>query len=490
MAELKTEKKRARHGFRHSGRDSQVRIYLGKQMRFFINESDWKVLPMAAIIAAMVSMVIRKRFFVTKEGALLGGFALACVAIWNGCFNSIQSICRERPIVKREHRSGMHVSSYVIAHMIYQLFLCVLQTILTIYVMVLMEVKIPAQGFITRWMVMDLAISMLLITYASDMLSLFISSISHTTTGAMTIMPFVLIFQLVFSGGLIPLPQWSKSVSNFTISNYGIKVLAAQAGYNQLPMTTAWEMIENMENSEIGGTVTVGEVLDLLNSPGIQKRRDTEVLKSYTVGEVAEILNCADESLHLRELEVMHPASLRSIVESLLNNAELSSLLEREILPDFAGIERKTFGGLLRDMLEDEDMQPLLDIEIGANVNLGQVLDFLHTEEVVRLTADEQLNTSVTLGDIIDFLNGNEAIQAQRDRSFTFKTTVGELLNLFGKENVKDLVMTRTALATQNPEYELSEEKLWNNWLALSGFIALFALLAFVSLKMIDRDKR
>ena len=54
MAELKTEKKRARHGFRHSGRDSQVRIYLGKQMRFFINESDWKVLPMAAIIAAMV----------------------------------------------------------------------------------------------------------------------------------------------------------------------------------------------------------------------------------------------------------------------------------------------------------------------------------------------------------------------------------------------------------------------------------------------------
>ena len=46
----------------HAGRSSQVLIYLGKQFRFFINESDWKVLPMAAIIAGLVGMVIRRRF--------------------------------------------------------------------------------------------------------------------------------------------------------------------------------------------------------------------------------------------------------------------------------------------------------------------------------------------------------------------------------------------------------------------------------------------
>ena len=88
---------------------------------------------MAAIIAALVSMVIRKDFFLTMEGNLKGAFALTCVAIWNGCFNSIQSVCRERPIIKREHRSGMHISSYVASHMIYQFALCLAQTGLSVY---------------------------------------------------------------------------------------------------------------------------------------------------------------------------------------------------------------------------------------------------------------------------------------------------------------------------------------------------------------------
>ena len=190
---------------RHTGRQSQIFIYLGKQLRFFINESDWKVLPMAAVIAGLVAMVIRKKFFINMEGSLIGGFALTCVAIWNGCFNSIQSVCRERAIIKREHRSGMHISSYMAAHMIYQFLLCAAQTVLTMFVLRQLNVQIPrgyGSGLITPWMICDIGITMFLISYASDMLSLFLSSISRTTTGAMTLMPFILIFQLVFSGGL------------------------------------------------------------------------------------------------------------------------------------------------------------------------------------------------------------------------------------------------------------------------------------------------
>ena len=87
MSEANTTAKKRISRIRHTGRGSQVRIYLGKQLRFFINENDWKVLPMAAIIAALVAMVIRKRYFVNMEGSLIGGFALTCVGIWNGCFN-------------------------------------------------------------------------------------------------------------------------------------------------------------------------------------------------------------------------------------------------------------------------------------------------------------------------------------------------------------------------------------------------------------------
>ena len=283
------EKTKRTRKVRHRGRDSQVLIYLGKQFRFFINESDWKVLPMAAIIAGLVSMVIRKQFFVTMEGSLMGGFALTCMAIWNGCFNSIQSICRERAIIKREHRSGLHMTSYVIAHMIYQFLLCAAQTGLSLYVMMVVGVQFPAEGFMTRWMILDLGITLLLVAYASDMLSLFISSISHTTTGAMTVMPFVLIFQLVFSGGVIPLPEWSQKLSNFTISNYGIHAIAAQSNYNERPMVTLWKTVDGMRNTEVGGTFTLGELVDLLDSPTAKAWLDTEIetpdwLKEKTEG--------------------------------------------------------------------------------------------------------------------------------------------------------------------------------------------------------------
>ncbi len=55
-------------------------------------------------------------------------------------------MCRERAIVKREHRSGLHISTYMIAHMVYQLLLCVMQTAATMYVLYLMKIGFPERA--------------------------------------------------------------------------------------------------------------------------------------------------------------------------------------------------------------------------------------------------------------------------------------------------------------------------------------------------------
>ena len=39
-------------------RPAQVRVYLGKHWRLFVNERGWKVLIFAAIISALVSAVL------------------------------------------------------------------------------------------------------------------------------------------------------------------------------------------------------------------------------------------------------------------------------------------------------------------------------------------------------------------------------------------------------------------------------------------------
>lgn len=107
----------------------------------------------------------------------------AKLVIWVGVFNSIQNICREREIIKREHRTGLHISAYV----------------------------------------------------AADMMGLAVSSVVKSTTTAMTVMPFLLIIQLIFSGSIFPLTGPAQKVSALTISKWGQRVLCIEANLNEIP---------------------------------------------------------------------------------------------------------------------------------------------------------------------------------------------------------------------------------------------------------------
>lgn len=238
---------------RHRGRFFQTLIYLGKFFRMFLFQNDWKVLPMAAVIAGLVAFSVGQNIYKTMEGTLMGTFAISCICIWNGFFNSIQVICRERAIVKREHRSGLHISAYVAAHMIYQAFLCILQVVITIGVCMLMKVEIPHKSLITPWAVVDFGLTLFLITYCADMLALLISSFAKTTTTAMTIMPFLLIVQLLFSGAFFNLPQEAMPFTNLTATKWGLTALCAQGEYNSLPMVSVWNSALKMKDVEVEG---------------------------------------------------------------------------------------------------------------------------------------------------------------------------------------------------------------------------------------------
>ena len=234
---------------RHRGRLAQIPIYLGKDFRMFIFQNDWKVLPMAALIAGIIALVVGQNMFVTMEGQFQCSLALSCICIWNGFFNSIQVVCRERPIIKREHRSGMHITSYIISHLIYQMFLCAMQALLTVVVCRIAGIKFPENGFITKWFLVDIWITLFLITYAADVTSLFISCIVRNTTTAMTVMPFMLIIQLVFSGGAFTLAGIAEKLTYLTISKYGLVALCAQGNYNSLRSVTLWNTIFKLRDS-------------------------------------------------------------------------------------------------------------------------------------------------------------------------------------------------------------------------------------------------
>ena len=231
---------------RYRGRITQVPIYIGKFFRMFIYQNDWKVIPMAAFIAILVSFVVKSTFAVTMEGTSKGALALMSVSLWNGFFNSIQVVCRERNIIKREHRSGLHISSYIFAHMVYQFFLCALQTITTLLVFISMGFHFPATGVVFKSFLADMFITLFLITYAADMLSLLVSCLVKSTTAAMTVMPLILMVQLVFSGSMFVLPDTMKPLSAIMISNHGNSCINAEARFNELPSSMGWTLLKKM----------------------------------------------------------------------------------------------------------------------------------------------------------------------------------------------------------------------------------------------------
>lgn len=237
----------------HKGRIKQIPIYLGKMIRSFIYQDDWKVIPMAAIIAGLVAFVAAQDYGKTVEGTVMGSLALTCICIWNGFFNSVQVVCRERDIVKREHRGGLHISSYIVAHMIYQALICFMQTIVTVAVCRFAELAFPTDGFVTYWFDFDIGITIFLVTYAADMMALALSCIARNTTAAMTAMPFMLIFELLFSGRMFNLGPGIQPITNLSIAKWGLNCMCAQVDHNHLPMITIWNQIFGFRDYEFLG---------------------------------------------------------------------------------------------------------------------------------------------------------------------------------------------------------------------------------------------
>ncbi len=196
----------------------QIKIYTRKFMRTLKKESVVSIF-IGIIITFLVMSVTQKNIFENFEGTKTGLFSIICVCIWIGIFNSIQLVCREKnDIVKDELDKSLYASSYMAAHFIYQFFLCAIQSIIVFAIFSVFtankaDVGSPPLYFITFF----------LIIFASDAMAFVISSIVPNPIVAMTVMPLLLLIQLVMAGVLFELKNVSAFVANFTISKWGMK---------------------------------------------------------------------------------------------------------------------------------------------------------------------------------------------------------------------------------------------------------------------------
>ncbi len=228
-------------------RAKQARIYTGKCFRVFKNEKGWKSFLSAAIITILISMVTSEETFVEYAPTRNGAFTLVCACIWIGLFNSIRSICKERAIIKREHRTGLHISSYVVAHLIYEMVISLAESLIVIGIVTAANWgHLPEEGVFLP-PVLELQITFFLIIFSSDALGILISSIVRTENTAMTVMPFILIIQLVMSGLIFELTGTVKTISALTISRWGLDAICATSHTND--MGSLYPVSKEMEST-------------------------------------------------------------------------------------------------------------------------------------------------------------------------------------------------------------------------------------------------
>lgn len=219
----------------------QMMILMQRQLNIlFSNKRKLVMILVLPILTAMVvSFVAGKNLFITYDSTKSTLFTMVCVGVWIGLFNSIQEICQEREILKREYMANLKLHSYILSKISVQAILCFVQTLVFLLICnIRMDLfNNPSTGLIGSPF-FDYFVSMFLIMLSSDALGLLVSSLVKSGDLANIISPIILILQLVLSGVLFSLSGFSKNVAYLMVSKWGMEALGSIADLNSLELST------------------------------------------------------------------------------------------------------------------------------------------------------------------------------------------------------------------------------------------------------------
>lgn len=187
------------------------------------------------LIALLLAIVANDKVFDIYEDTKSILFSLSCAGIWIGLFNSIQEICKERPILKREYMGNLKLPFYIISKFLVQTLLGAFQSLLMTLIFTL-TVGSPEKGILLDSSFAEVYFTLFLTVEASMALGFVVSSIVRSGDKAMTLAPFVLIVQLLFSGILFELKGAGDIISYVTISKWSMEGLGSISGLNDMTL--------------------------------------------------------------------------------------------------------------------------------------------------------------------------------------------------------------------------------------------------------------
>ena len=186
----------------------------------------------APIVGLLLTTVTNDQLYKSYDDTKAVLFSLGCASIWLGLLNSVQEICKEKVILQKEHMSDLKLSTYLLSKFIVQGLLAFIQA--TLMVGVFQKIVGASENNILLGSFWDIQIICFLSILSAAALGLFISSLVRNSNLAMSIIPLILVPQLLFSGMLFKLDGVADFISNFVLCRWSVEGLGTSANLNDL----------------------------------------------------------------------------------------------------------------------------------------------------------------------------------------------------------------------------------------------------------------
>lgn len=195
-------------------------------------------LLMAPGLGVLLYLAFQDSFpFQTSTDTQKLALTLACCAFWIGLFNTIQEICRESQIYRRERMSSLKLTPYVGSKLLVNALLDLIQSLVLLgTVDIFLNLPETGMQFADHpWL--ELFLTTYLTMFSATCIGLLVSAAVNNPSQATSAAPILLIPQILFSGIIVDLEGIVDAVSRVVSCRYACIAYCTTADINNLPST-------------------------------------------------------------------------------------------------------------------------------------------------------------------------------------------------------------------------------------------------------------
>lgn len=215
---------------------NQLWVLICRYLTLIVNDVQRLVLVFGQplVIGFLITLVATDTLYKTAIDTRSILFVLMSGAIWMGLLNTIQEVNKERVILKREYMGNLKLPVYMLSKYVVQGIIAALQAVIYVLIFVVIKGAPQCEGMIFSNATFEMIVGVFITIYSAASFGLLLSSVTKTGDRAMSIAPFVLIAQLLFSGILFELDGMTEKLSYLTFSRWSMEALGSTNDLNSL----------------------------------------------------------------------------------------------------------------------------------------------------------------------------------------------------------------------------------------------------------------